>query len=117
MKTVVALVSFGLLLSACSGGDSQNASTAAAPAAEPAASSAPAPAAVAVVAAPAPAECATRPNPHNGKLEPLQAITGAGPVTFQVEIADTDAEREYGLMCRTSVAPEIRGPNTVSARS
>jgi len=105
MKPVVALMSLGLLLSACSSGESQSASTAAQPA-ESAPPVASAPANPAVVPAKAPAECATLRNPHSGKLEPLQAVTGSGAITFQVEIADTDAEREYGLMCRDAVAPD-----------
>jgi hypothetical protein len=106
MKTVAAVMSVALLLSACSGGESQSASTATQPAAELAAPSELAAAPPTVVAAKAPAECATLRNPHSGKLEPLQAVTGSGPITFQVEIADNDAEREYGLMCRTAVAPD-----------
>lgn len=39
-------------------------------------------------------------------LETLSIDTAGGPVTFKVEIADSDAEREQGLMFRTSLAPD-----------
>ncbi len=39
-------------------------------------------------------------------LEPLSIETSAGPVKFQVEIADDDAERQNGLMYRKSLAPD-----------
>lgn len=39
-------------------------------------------------------------------LEILSIDTARGPVTFKVEIADDDAERERGLMYRTSLAPD-----------
>jgi len=39
-------------------------------------------------------------------LEPLQAITTRGPVKFMVEMADSPREREYGLMCRRSLAAD-----------
>jgi len=44
-------------------------------------------------------------NPQ-GPLEPLSIDTAKGAVAFQVEIADDDAERERGLMYRTSLAPD-----------
>ena len=39
-------------------------------------------------------------------LEPLTVTTANGPVIFQVEIADDDAERRDGLMWRESLAPD-----------
>ncbi|MCG9916591.1 MAG: DUF192 domain-containing protein [Phenylobacterium sp.] len=39
-------------------------------------------------------------------LEPLEILTGRGPVRFQVEIADNDATRAQGLMYRKSLAPD-----------
>lgn len=39
-------------------------------------------------------------------LEPLSIDTAKGPVSFKVEIADDDAEREHGLMYRTALAPD-----------
>ncbi len=39
-------------------------------------------------------------------LEPLSIETAKGSVTFRVEIADDDAERERGLMYRTALAPD-----------
>ena len=38
--------------------------------------------------------------------EPLSIDTTRGTVAFKVEIADSDAEREQGLMYRTSLAPD-----------
>ncbi|HEX8570585.1 MAG TPA: DUF192 domain-containing protein [Caulobacteraceae bacterium] len=43
-----------------------------------------------------------------GPVEPLEIVTAAGPVRFQVELADTPAEREQGLMWRGSM-PVDRG--------
>ena len=43
-----------------------------------------------------------------GPVEPLEVVTARGPVRFQVEIADTAAEREQGLMWRASM-PVDRG--------
>ena len=43
-----------------------------------------------------------------GPVEPLQVRTSRGPVTFQVELADTDEERARGLMFRGSM-PADRG--------
>ena len=40
------------------------------------------------------------------RVEPLTIHTARGPVRFQVEIADTDATRERGLMFRKSLAPD-----------
>lgn len=39
-------------------------------------------------------------------LEPLTIATANGPVKFQVEIADDEAERQHGLMFRKSLAPD-----------
>lgn len=39
-------------------------------------------------------------------LEPLSIDTAKGAVSFQVEIADDEAERQQGLMYRTSLAPD-----------
>jgi len=39
-------------------------------------------------------------------LETVTVDTVRGPVSFKVEIADDDAERERGLMYRTSLAPD-----------
>lgn len=38
--------------------------------------------------------------------EPLTIDTAQGSVAFRVEIADSDAEREQGLMYRTTLAPD-----------
>ena len=38
-------------------------------------------------------------------LEPLEIRTAKGVFKFKVEYADTERTREYGLMCRTKVAP------------
>jgi uncharacterized membrane protein (UPF0127 family) len=39
-------------------------------------------------------------------LEALQLSTGKGIYKFQVEIADNETEREYGLMCRKALAAD-----------
>ena len=39
-------------------------------------------------------------------LETVRARTDRGVQTFQVEIADSPREREYGLMCRRALAPD-----------
>lgn len=49
---------------------------------------------------------ACRGQPELTPLEPLQLRTDKGLLSFQVEIADSDREREYGLMCRKSMAPD-----------
>jgi len=46
------------------------------------------------------------PSPATATLEPLTIDTARGPVSFQVEIADDDAERQRGLMYRTTLAPD-----------
>lgn len=40
------------------------------------------------------------------RVEPLDIVTAHGVRRFKVEIADTDATRERGLMFRTSMAPD-----------
>ena len=80
-----------------------------APAAEPveASSQAPAPAAAPVLPAAAPEPGV--PLPPNaprvtpGPLEPLEVVTARGSITFRVELADSPAEREQGLMWRGSM--------------
>ena len=43
----------------------------------------------------------------NLRVEPLEVVRqGAGPVRFHVEIAETAATREHGLMFRRSLAPD-----------
>lgn len=44
--------------------------------------------------------------PEIKPLEPLQVRTGKGVSNFQVEIADSEMEREYGLMCRRALAAD-----------
>jgi len=44
--------------------------------------------------------------PEIKPLEPLQVRTDKGVSSFQVEIADSEMEREYGLMCRRSLAAD-----------
>ncbi|MDZ4375896.1 MAG: DUF192 domain-containing protein [Phenylobacterium sp.] len=39
-------------------------------------------------------------------LEPLEVRTDKGLHRFMVEIADSPREREYGMMCRTGMAPD-----------
>jgi uncharacterized membrane protein (UPF0127 family) len=39
-------------------------------------------------------------------LEPLSVKTDRGVQSFQVEVADSDRERQYGLMCRRSLAAD-----------
>lgn len=64
--------------------------------------------------APAPSLPAAVPLPPDaprvqpGPLEPLEIVTAGGPVRFQVELADTHAERAQGLMWRGSM-PADRG--------
>jgi uncharacterized membrane protein (UPF0127 family) len=47
-----------------------------------------------------------RGQPEIKPLEPLQVRTDKGASNFQVEIADSDMEREYGLMCRRALAAD-----------
>ncbi|PZQ54056.1 MAG: DUF192 domain-containing protein [Phenylobacterium zucineum] len=39
-------------------------------------------------------------------LEPLQVRTDKGVTNFQVEVAKSERQREYGLMCRRSLAAD-----------
>lgn len=45
-------------------------------------------------------------NPELKPLKPLTVQTSRGSYSFLVEVADTDRERELGLMCRRSLAPD-----------
>jgi uncharacterized membrane protein (UPF0127 family) len=65
-----------------------------------------------ILGAPAHADNLPRQNPAHcvgqREIRPLQhlaLITARGRFDFTVEFADTDAKREYGLMCRRSLAP------------
>ena len=51
-----------------------------------------------------PAHC--KGQPEITPLEPLQVRTDKGLASFQVEVARTDRQREYGLMCRKRLAPD-----------
>lgn len=51
-----------------------------------------------------PAHCVGQ--PEIKPLQPLKLVTSRGAYAFQVEYADTDRKREYGLMCRRSLAPD-----------
>jgi uncharacterized protein len=44
--------------------------------------------------------------PEIKPLEPLSIRTDKGVQTFQVEIADSQREQQYGLMCRKAMAPD-----------
>jgi uncharacterized membrane protein (UPF0127 family) len=46
------------------------------------------------------------PAPAAPVVEPLTIDTAGGPVSFRVEIADEEMERQRGLMFRTSLAPD-----------
>ena len=45
-------------------------------------------------------------NPELKPLRPLTVRTAKGEFRFLVEVADTDRERELGMMCRRSLAPD-----------
>ena len=95
-RGLTALVGAFVLLAAC----------AEQPAAQTAAKAKPERVAVApAVAKPAPAIGGAVGNPPAG-FEVLEAVTPSGRTRFFVEIADDDAEREKGLMFRTSLAPD-----------
>ena len=64
-----------------------------------------APPAAARAAVPLPPDA---PRVDPGPVEPLEIVTSRGPVRFEVELADTDAERSQGLMWRGSM-PAGRG--------
>jgi hypothetical protein len=51
-----------------------------------------------------PAHC--KGQPVIAPLQPLTIRTGRGPVKFMVEMAATDRQRSYGLMCRKALAPD-----------
>jgi len=44
--------------------------------------------------------------PELKPLQPLQVVTDKATHRFQVEVADSAQEREYGLMCRKSLAAD-----------
>lgn len=54
--------------------------------------------------------------PEIKPLEPLQVRSDRGMSSFRVEVADSEMEREYGLMCRRSLAPD-RGMLFLFSRS
>ncbi|HEY8617886.1 DUF192 domain-containing protein [Phenylobacterium sp.] len=51
-----------------------------------------------------PARCQGQ--PELKPLQPLQVVTQRGPARFQVEVADSERERQYGMMCRRTMAPD-----------
>lgn len=51
-----------------------------------------------------PASC--KGQPEIKPLEPLQVVTSRGPQKFLVEVARTPRQREYGLMCRKTLAAD-----------
>jgi len=51
-----------------------------------------------------PAHC--KGQPELRPLQPLSLRTSKGVAQFKVEVADSEMEREYGLMCRRSLAPD-----------
>jgi uncharacterized membrane protein (UPF0127 family) len=59
-----------------------------------------------LAAGPAAAAPACIGNPELKPLRPLTVRTAKGEFRFLVEVADTDRERELGMMCRRSLAPE-----------
>ena len=63
-----------------------------------------APAATAQIARQDPSHCVGQ--PELKPLQPLALKTSHGVVRLQVEFADTNRTREYGLMCRRRVAPD-----------
>jgi uncharacterized membrane protein (UPF0127 family) len=63
-----------------------------------------APAAMAEIPRQDPAHC--KGQPELKPLEPLEVRTSKGSAKFMVEFAGTDMTREYGLMCRKSLAPD-----------
>ena len=52
----------------------------------------------------APSAC--RGQPELTPLRPLTVRTSRGVFRFLVEVADSEREREFGLMCRTTLAPD-----------
>jgi uncharacterized membrane protein (UPF0127 family) len=63
-----------------------------------------APAALAELPRQDPAAC--RGQPEIKPLQPLEIQTTGGRARFMVEFADTALTREYGLMCRKTLAPD-----------
>jgi uncharacterized membrane protein (UPF0127 family) len=51
-----------------------------------------------------PAHC--KGQPEIKPLQPLTLVTSKGAYRFQVEFADNDRKRSYGLMCRRSLAAD-----------
>lgn len=51
-----------------------------------------------------PASC--KGQPELKPLQPLEIVSSGKTLRFMVEFADTDRTREYGLMCRRSLAPD-----------
>ncbi|WP_374470465.1 DUF192 domain-containing protein [Phenylobacterium sp.] len=51
-----------------------------------------------------PARCKAQ--PEITPLQPLQIVTQRGRASFQVEVAATEKQRQYGMMCRKSMAPD-----------
>lgn len=47
-----------------------------------------------------------RGQPEIKPFEPLSVRTDRGVATFQVEVADTPREHQFGLMCRRKLAPD-----------
>ena len=54
----------------------------------------------------APPDCAKLAPMPPLPVETVRVATAKGPVSFKVEIADNDAERERGLMCRVDMADD-----------
>ena len=52
------------------------------------------------------AACAPASAPEALRVEPLEVVTASGAHRFDVEIAETPATMERGLMYRTSLAPD-----------
>jgi uncharacterized protein len=65
---------------------------------------APPPAARAEIGRQDPSHC--KGQPVLAPLQPLSIVSGGRTARFTVEMADTPDKREYGLMCRTSLAPD-----------
>jgi uncharacterized membrane protein (UPF0127 family) len=61
---------------------------------------------LAISAAPAASAPTCIGNPELKPLRPLTVRTAKGEFRFLVEVADSDRERELGMMCRRSLAPD-----------
>lgn len=57
-------------------------------------------------APPGQAQASCQGQPEITPLEPLEIVTAKGRTRFFVEFADSPRERELGLMCRRSLAPD-----------